>query len=96
MRSLTTAGGHGAGLTNMLFMPRNATVIEFPLAPHIDRSFGWTAYVLGMVRNIVIYFSIASMAVVMRHRTTGCCHSCERRTCSATLPLPRPLKHLPH
>ena len=35
----------------MLFMPRNATVIEFPLAPHIDRSFGWTALALGMVRS---------------------------------------------
>ena len=42
------AGGHGAGLTNMLFAPQNASVIEFGLNPHIDRCFGYMAMALGL------------------------------------------------
>ena len=35
-------------MTNMLFMPQNGTVIEFPLKPHIDRCFGYMALALGL------------------------------------------------
>ena len=40
-------GGHGAGLSNMLFAASNATIIEFPLKPHVDRCFGHMAMALG-------------------------------------------------
>ena len=40
-------GGHGAGLTNIIFAPRTATVIEFPLKPHVNRCFGYLATALG-------------------------------------------------
>ena len=43
----SNAGGHGAGLTNILFAPLNATVIEFPLDPHVDRCYGYMAMALG-------------------------------------------------
>ena len=42
------AGGHGAGLVNMLFAPRSATVIEFEHEPHVDRVFGSIAMALGL------------------------------------------------
>ena len=42
------SGGHGAGMTNMLFAPAGATVVELPLNPHIDRSFGYMALALGL------------------------------------------------
>ena len=42
------AGGHGAGLTNMLFAPQNASVIEFGLNPQVDRSYGYMAMALGL------------------------------------------------
>ena len=32
----------------MIFAPRNATVIEFPLQPHIDRAYGYMAMALGL------------------------------------------------
>ena len=41
-------GGHGAGLTNLVFMPSNATIIELPMKPHVDRCFGQMAYALGL------------------------------------------------
>ena len=31
----------------MLFAPRNATIIEFPLKPHTDRCYGYMALALG-------------------------------------------------
>ncbi len=34
-------GGHGAGMTNMIFAPAGSTVIEFGMEPHVDRSFGY-------------------------------------------------------
>ena len=40
-------GCHGAGLTNMVFAPAGTSVIEFPLDPHVDRSFGCMAASLG-------------------------------------------------
>ena len=40
-------GPHGAGLTNML-LARNASVIEFPLDPHVDRNMGYMAAALGL------------------------------------------------
>jgi hypothetical protein len=42
------AGGHGAGMTNMIFAPRNATIIEFAMSPHVDRCYGYMAVALGM------------------------------------------------
>ena len=41
------SGGHGAGLTNMLFASINTTIIEFPLRPHVDRCYGHMAHALG-------------------------------------------------
>ncbi len=41
-------GGHGAGLTNMLFAPSDAVIIEFGLNPHVDRCFGHMAMSLGL------------------------------------------------
>ena len=32
----------------MIFAPQNATVIEFGLQPHIDRSYGYMAMALGL------------------------------------------------
>ena len=37
-------GPHGAGLTNMLWSADGASVIEFPLKPHVDRNFGFLAH----------------------------------------------------
>ena len=45
---MSTAGGHGAGLTNMLLMPPHASVVEFPLKPHVDRCYGHMALALGL------------------------------------------------
>ena len=47
-RNNILAGGHGAGLTNMLFASKNAKIIEFPLNPHIDRCYGYIAMALGL------------------------------------------------
>ena len=41
-------GGHGAGLTNMLFAPPGATIIEFGMKPHVDRCYGFMALALGL------------------------------------------------
>ncbi len=41
-------GGHGAALTNMLFVPPNATIIEFALRPTNVRCFGHMAMALGL------------------------------------------------
>lgn len=41
-------GPHGAGLTNMIFAPSNATVIEFSMDPHVNRCFGYMAMALGL------------------------------------------------
>ena len=41
-------GGHGAGMTNMLFAPPSASVIELPLRPHVDRCYGFVALALGL------------------------------------------------
>ncbi len=35
-------------MTNMLFAPEDATVIEFGMEPHVDRSFGYMAMALGL------------------------------------------------
>ena len=35
-------------MTNMLFAPADATVIEFGMEPHVDRSFGYMAMALGL------------------------------------------------
>ena len=35
-------------MTNMIFAPRNATVIEFAMNPHVDRCYGYMAVALGM------------------------------------------------
>ena len=40
-------GPHGAGLTNMLWMPDNGSVIEFPLSPAVNRNMGMLAMMCG-------------------------------------------------
>ena len=40
-------GPHGAGLTNMLWSADGTSIIEFPLKPHVDRSFGFLAELCG-------------------------------------------------
>ena len=46
-------GGHGAGLANMLFAAPNAAVVEFPMAPHVDRCFEHMAHALGHAYHVV-------------------------------------------
>lgn len=41
-------GPHGAGLTNMVFAPRNASVVELSLKPNCNRCFGYMAMSLGL------------------------------------------------
>ncbi len=41
-------GGHGAGMTNIVFAPPTATVIEFPLKPHVDRCYGFISMAFGL------------------------------------------------
>ena len=41
-------GGHGAGMTNMLFVPPSSSIIELPLRPHVDRCYGFVALALGL------------------------------------------------
>ena len=41
-------GPHGAGLSNMIFAPQNASVLEFSMKPHCNRCFGFMAMALGM------------------------------------------------
>ena len=40
-------GGHGAGLSNMLFAAPGAAVLELPMDPHVDRCFEHMAHALG-------------------------------------------------
>ena len=40
-------GPHGAGLTNMLWMQNNGSVIEFPLYPAVNRNMGMLAMMCG-------------------------------------------------
>ncbi len=40
-------GGHGAGLSNMLFS-NDASVMEFAMDPHVDRCYGYMAMSLGL------------------------------------------------
>ena len=47
-RERIVTGGHGAGLTNMIFSKANATVIELPMKPHVDRCYGYMAMALGL------------------------------------------------
>ncbi len=35
-------------MANMVFAPRNASVIEFAMQPHVDRCFGYMAAALGI------------------------------------------------
>lgn len=42
-------GPHGAGLTNMIFMPTGSSVIKFPMLPEIERCFEYMAAALGLV-----------------------------------------------
>ena len=73
-------GGHGAGLTNMIFAANNATVIEFGMRPHVDRCYGYMAMALGFDYWLVpqvdaTYFSrfvinktnAAAVARLLRH-----------------------------
>ena len=41
-------GAHGAGLTNMIFAPATASVIELPLEPHYNRDYGFMAMALDL------------------------------------------------
>ena len=38
---VTSSGAHGAWMTNIVFAPSNASVVEFPLKPHCNRFFGY-------------------------------------------------------
>ena len=42
------SGAHGAGLSNMIYAPSDAAVVEFGLSPQIDRCFGHMAVALGL------------------------------------------------
>ena len=46
-------GAHGAGLANMVFAPQNATVIELPLRPMVNRCFGYMAMALGLNYTVI-------------------------------------------
>ncbi len=46
--SASQIGGHGAGLTNMIFADNDTTIIEFAMNPHLNRCFGFMAMALGM------------------------------------------------
>ena len=46
--ALPATGPHGAGLANMVFAPRNATIAEFTMSPHCNRCFGYMAAALGL------------------------------------------------
>ena len=35
-------------MTNAIYAPSNATVIEFGMEPHVDRCYGYLAYSLGL------------------------------------------------
>ena len=41
-------GPHGAGLTNMLFAPKDVSLIEFSMTPHVNRCFGYMAMSLDI------------------------------------------------
>ena len=41
-------GPHGAGLTNMVFCPKDAHIIEFPLMPNCNRCFEYMANALSL------------------------------------------------
>ena len=42
------AGPHGAGLSNMIYAPRNCSIVEFSMKPHCNRCFGYMAMALDM------------------------------------------------
>lgn len=44
---------HGAGMSNMLYMPRNASVVMFPMRPHVDSTFNYLGAALGVQKTIV-------------------------------------------
>jgi hypothetical protein len=48
IQSLFHLGGHGAAMTNMIFAPADATVIEFSMRPQCSRFFGYMAMSLGL------------------------------------------------
>jgi hypothetical protein len=41
-------GGHGAGMTNMVFAPDDVSIVEFALQPQCSRIFGYISLALGL------------------------------------------------
>ena len=64
------AGPHGAGLSNMVFAPRSASVIEFSVNPHCNRCFGYMAMALDfdywIVPQVCLVHRLISVASLDR------------------------------
>ena len=62
------AGVHGAGLTNMIWMPANSSVLEIPLKYFPSRLFGFMAVGLG-----IDYWTVPSVqfGYVAKHTLIG-------------------------
>ena len=74
----TVAGTHGAGLTNMLHA-RNATIIELPLRPHVNRCYAHMALSLGHR-----YWVVPQVGHVACSHTISCQHRSPPTTISRT------------
>ena len=48
LNNIPQTGPHGAGFSNMLFAPDNATIVEFGLKPQLNRAYGHLAASLGL------------------------------------------------
>ena len=48
LTDLTGTGPHGAGMTNILFAPRGASVVELYMDPNCNRVYGFMSMVLGL------------------------------------------------